>query len=172
MVPLLNSIHFNEEKTSFYCCCITFIQYFRQATKNTAIYTNYYSGEELYEKKQYSSARNEFNTFLLKCQDEENPLHIKARYYDGLCALNLYNNDAINVLEKFIKDYPENIFVNSLNFEIGNFYFKTNNLKKAIAYYNKVEILSLEKDLKAPFLFKKGYANFKKGDITTAKKLL
>ncbi|MDG1840963.1 MAG: tetratricopeptide repeat protein [Crocinitomicaceae bacterium] len=141
-----------------------------QATKkNTAIYTNYYSGEELYEKKQYSSARNEFSTFLLKCQDGENPLHIKARYYDGLCALNLYNNDAISVLEKFIKDYPENIFVNSLNFEIGNFYFKTNNLKKAIAYYNKVEILSLEKDLKAPFLFKKGYANFKKGNITIAK---
>ena len=146
-----------KKKLIFIAFILISFGFWGQATKkNTSVYTNYYIGEELYEKKQYSSARHEFQTFLSNCSHPEDPLYIKARYYDGLCALLLYNNDAIAILEKFIKDYPENIFVNELYFQIGTFYFKTNNLKQAILYYDKVETLSLQKSIQAEFLFKKG----------------
>jgi len=159
-----------KKKLIFIAFVLISFGFFGQATKKiTSVYNNYYIGEELYEKKQYSSARHEFQTFLSNHSQAEDPLYIKARYYDGLCALLLYNNDAIIVLEKFIKDYPENIFVNKLYLEIGNFYFKSNNLKQAIIYYEKVDKLSLEKKLRAEFLFKKGYSNFKKGNVNTAK---
>ena len=34
-----------------------------------------------------------------------------------------YNNNAIDILEEFIHDYPENVFVKE-NFKIANSYFR------------------------------------------------
>ena len=84
------------------------------SNKHQSEYADFYRAEDLFDKKQYSNAIDEFSSFLEANQNSEGPIYIKARYYHGICALKLYNNNAIDVLEKFIHDYPENVFVNEI----------------------------------------------------------
>ena len=94
------------------------------SNKHQSEYADFYRAEDLFEKKQYSNAIDEFSSFIEVNKNSEDPIYIKARYYQGICALKLYNNNAIDVLETFIHDYPENIFVNGIYLKIANSYFK------------------------------------------------
>jgi hypothetical protein len=82
----------------------------QQTEKYVSDYTTFYKAEELYEKAQFSAAREEFRTFVNQFKNENDPLYIKALYYEGISALELFNNDAIPLLQAFNKKYPENIY--------------------------------------------------------------
>jgi hypothetical protein len=43
---------------------------------------------------------------------------LKALYYEGVSALELFNNDAIPLLEQFNRDYPESIFQKDIAFQL------------------------------------------------------
>ena len=51
----------------------------------------YYHAEELFEKAQYSAAREEFRAFINAHQSENDLFVQKAYYYEGLSALELFN---------------------------------------------------------------------------------
>ena len=70
----------------------------QQTNKYRGEYANFYRAEELFEKEQYGAAKEVFREFLDVFQDPEDPQYIKARYYEGMSALALYNSDAIKLL--------------------------------------------------------------------------
>jgi tetratricopeptide (TPR) repeat protein len=133
--------------------------YFSQATqKYTSEYEGFYRAEELFLKQEYSSAKFEFETFLNSSKNNNDPFFVKARYYKGLSALNLNHHDeAIRLFMQFNKDYPENIYKNTIYFKLGNYYFSKQNKKDTKKWFEKVIASDLEASEKDEFYFKHGY---------------
>lgn len=130
----------------------------------------YYRAEDLYEKQQYSAARKEFREFINSYTGSKNdPFYIKALYYEGVSALELFNNDALYLLEKFNKEYPESIYKNDLYFQIARYYYQKKDYKRAISYFKKTDASAIDKENKQEYYFKLGYAYFDEGDLAASK---
>lgn len=130
----------------------------------------FYKAEDLFEKEQFSAARKEFQLFIATYKGaKDDPFFIKANYYEGLAALELFNNDAITLLEKFNRDYPESIYKNDISLHIGRFYYQKKDYSGAISWFNKIDKQQLDSTALNEYLFKLGYANFYEKKYPAAK---
>mgnify|MGYP006196129285 FL=1 len=123
--------------------------------------SGFYKAEDLFEKEQYSAARKEFRLFITDYKGSKNDsYYIKALYYEGLSALELFNNDAIDLLETFNREYPESIYRSNILFQIGRYYYQKKDYKRAIEYFAKLNRSSVDKENQEEYYFKLGYAYF------------
>lgn len=143
--------------------------YGQSSEKYNSEYANFYRAEELFEKEQYNSAREVFTAFINDFQDKNDPQYIKARYYQGLSALHLYNNDAIKLLQEFNNDYPENIYKNSIYFKIGQYFYQRKKYNDAREWLDKTDRTEIDTSLVAEYYFKLGYSNFQLGEFSEAR---
>lgn len=142
---------------------------FAQKTdKYTGAYVQFFRAEELFQKAQYGAAREEFRSFIFSSQSKNDPLVEKAYYYEGLSALELYNNDAIALLEAFNKNYPENIYKHSIGFRVGKYFYQKEDFVNSQIWFEKVPFKELEKKLHDEFLFKLGYSALQNEDKQVA----
>lgn len=132
-------------------------------------YASFFRAEELFEKEQFSAARNEFRLFLNKHHQPNDPLFIKARYYEGISALELYNNDAIPLLIEFNNDYPENIYKNELFFKLGQYHFQNKKYMDARDWFIKSDPRQIDTSYVAEYYFKLGYSHFQLGEFPKAR---
>ncbi len=70
---------------------------------------------ELYNKEKFSNSRRSFE------KAKNNPgahseIHANCEFYIAICAMELFHQDAEDKLLAFIKNYPENPRLESLNF--------------------------------------------------------
>jgi tetratricopeptide (TPR) repeat protein len=137
-------------------------------TKYDAPYVLYYHAEELFEKAQFSAARKEFNNFILSGVQKNDPFISKAYYYEGLAALELFNEDAIPLLEAYNLRFPENINRNFISFKIGNYFFQKEDFENAVVWFEQVSIDEIDPLKKEELLFKHGYSALQQGDRLTA----
>jgi tetratricopeptide (TPR) repeat protein len=157
-----------------YLFIISILLYFSSAfsqvtQKYTSEYEGYYRAEELFLKREMSSAKFEFETFLASCKNANDPFYIKARYYIGLSTLEMnLDEDAVRLFTQFNKDYPENIYKNRIYFKLGNYYFKNDN-KNAREWYSKVIVSELSSEDKIEYYFKSGYTHHLLKDNSKAK---
>lgn len=115
-------------------------------------------GLELYEKGEYAAARESFEDFL-----QYNPSALQkedAQYYRALSALNLFHQDAEDLLLSFIKNNPYHPKAPRATYVLGNHYFRQNNYSKAVEYFEKVNISALSTEERDEMRFKTGYAYF------------
>jgi len=140
------------------CNSVVFAQ---TSDKYNSEYANFYRGEELFTKEQYSAARKEFRAFIDGFNGENDPFYVKANYYEAISALELYNNDAITLLQNFNKHYPESIYKKDIYFRLGKFYYQKKKHKEALDWFNKISEQDLEPEDREEFYFKMGYSNFK-----------
>ena len=87
----------------------------QETHKTNSPYELYLNAVELYEKEQYSAARIEFEGFLQQNLNTNDPYVIKAFYYRGMAALNLFSDDAVSLLSEFNTHYPENVYRNDIS---------------------------------------------------------
>ncbi len=137
--------------------------------KYNSDYANFYRAEDLFEKEQFSAARQEFRAFLTEFDQPNDPLYIKAAYYEGVSALELYNNDAISLLEQFNRDYPESIYKMDIYFRLAKFYYYKKKYDDALAWFNKLSEQDIEPEDRDEFYFKIGYANFEEENFDAAR---
>ena len=137
-------------------------------TKYDDPYALYYHAEELFEKAQFSAARKEFNNFILSGIQKNDPFLSKAYYYEGLAALELFNEDAIPLLEAYNLRFPENINRNFISFKIGNHFFQKEDFENAVVWFEQVSIDEIDPLKKEELLFKHGYSALQQGDRLTA----
>ena len=135
----------------------------QETEKFTGPYQSYARAWELYEKSQFTAARIEFENFLTQPLDQNDPYVLKASYYQGMAALALYNDDAIFLLEQFNRNYPENLYKNQINADIGHYFFQREDYESAVPYYEKVNGSELDSNNRETFFFKKGYSYFQQG---------
>jgi TolA-binding protein len=128
--------------------------------KYSSEYANFYRAEELFQKQQFAAARIEFRNFLNEWQKPNDPLYVKALYYEGISALELFNNDAVQLLMDFNKNYPESIYKHEISFRLGKYFYQKKDYKEALVWFNLLRVQDVESENKEEYLFKLGYANF------------
>jgi len=159
-----------RKTTTFLCILSLSYSIFAQSSeKYTSRYADFYRAQELFAKQHYGAAREKFQQFSEKNNEINDPLYIKARYYEAISALELYNNDAVSLLKQFLLDYPESIYKHTINFRIGNSYYREKKYVEALSYYSKFWVRDLEDDFFDEYYFKVGYANFQIGNIDEAR---
>lgn len=118
----------------------------------------YKTGLELIEKEKYAAAREAFERYTASSNDDLN--QADARYYIAYSALRLYNKDGERLLNGFIEDYPGHPKARVAYYELGNFYFREKNFRKAIKYLEAADPAYLKADQKNDAQFKIGYSYF------------
>lgn len=137
--------------------------------KYNSDYENFYRAEELFEKEQYGAARKEFRTFMDGYEHPNDPMYIKAMYYEAISALNLYNNDAEKLLLAFLKNYPESVYRKDIYFRLGKHFYYRKKWDDALEWFNKLSVQDIPEEDRDEFYFKLGYANFKEGNLGAAR---
>lgn len=148
---------------------VTFSIGAQTSEKYNSEYAAFYRGEELFEKEQYGAARKEFRSFADQFKQKNDPMYLKALYYEGISALELFNNDGVTLLEDFNRNYPESIYRTKIYYKLGRYYYQKKDYPQAIAWFTKLNAFDVEADDKDEFYFKLGYANFQENNFPAAR---
>lgn len=138
------------------------VAYSQSSEKYNSEYENFYRAEELFVKEQYAAARIEFRAFIdgFDKSRPNDPSFVKAQYYEAVSALELYNNDAVTLLEAFNRTYPESIYKMDIYFRLGKFYYQKKDFEEALAWFNRLSADDIDEEDREEFYFKLGYSNF------------
>lgn len=145
--------------------------YTQSSNKYNSNYETFYKAEDLYAKQQFSAARIEFRNFINNFPKPNDPYYVKALYYEGLSALELFNNDAIQLLEDFNRNYPESIYKHIIYFKIGKYYYQKKNYQNTIYWFNQLTKHNLPSNELDEYFFKLGYSYFELEQFTKARDL-
>lgn len=142
--------------------------------QKTAVFLNptaeYNLAIELFSKEKFGSAQKKFINVSEAIKDVQSQMKANSEYYIALCALELYNNDAEYLLNKFIDTYPENSKVRLAYYHLGTFNFSKKKYQKAIRSYEKVDKYDLTDEELIEFHFNTGYCYFNLDDLEKSKK--
>jgi TolA-binding protein len=116
----------------------------------------------LYKNKQYQSAQIIFER--IKQADISQDVQADCAYYIGICAIHLNQNNADELMEKFVKDYPTSSKQNQAYIEVAQYYFEQGKFPQALQYFDKVDESALTYEETEKFTFQKGYAYFTAGN--------
>ncbi|MCB0804490.1 MAG: tetratricopeptide repeat protein, partial [Bacteroidales bacterium] len=117
---------------------------------------------DLYEKEKYGAAREKFDYLIDHINNPNSVLRIRAEYYDALCAVALYNDDAAYQLDQFLADYPASSYKNRVNFQLGLLSYRDRKYSKALENFESVDMTGFSAEEKSELFFKKGYCYFRK----------
>jgi len=132
----------------------------------------FFKAEDLFLKQQFSAAREGFNRFLRAPGEKTPSFIVKSRYYEAVCALELYHDDAMRLLMLFLEDYPESKYRWDIYFRIGRQHFNRNQFKDVIEWLEKIPVTEIDKQEKIEYNFKLGYAYFRTEEFAKAKTYL
>jgi len=127
---------------------------------------------ELYQKEKYGSAQQYFKWVYENTTDKQQDLKTDSYFYMALCAANLFNEDAIFLLNDFIAKYPVSAQVPQAYFALGKFYFNKKNYKKTIESFDLIGEKNINKEILAEYAYKKGYSFFELNRFAEARPLL
>ncbi len=167
------------KKTIFLTVSIFVFFIHAQAQRSAVFYDIdkwYREGLELYDKEKFVAAQEQFDKVhkhindheLYKGNQELNLTRINAEYYSALCALELFNDNAENLLLAYVSKYPESPNSKSAYFEIGNFYYRQRRFDDAIKWYEKTDPAVLSDKDRMTYQFNMAYAHFEKKNYEKA----
>ena len=123
--------------------------------------------QELIAKRNYALAQSHLSTLEI---DNLTSLQIEERQFNlAVCAMELFNEDANFQLEKYLQEYPKGIFVNDVQFNLGNLFFRDKNYTAAIVKYAQLNPDLLKDDERDMFYFRQGYSYFVAENFEEAK---
>lgn len=125
----------------------------------------YQEAVELFEIEKYGAAQKRLDTFLEFEEDlrakEENDLHANARYLQAVCAYKLEREGAIKLLDKFIREFPENTKVFLAQYYLGKYYFEQRQYAQAVTPFQEaVQSTALDVDVFNEVVYLLGYSYF------------
>ncbi|TNE56226.1 MAG: tetratricopeptide repeat protein [Bacteroidetes bacterium] len=156
--------------TLFLALCLSANMLFGQASnKYAGPNALFFQGEDLFEQQQYSAARTTFRNYVNQQSDPNDPYYIKALYYEGISAIELFNNDAVGLLERFNQNYPESIYKEDIFFRLGGYYFQKKNYHRCIDQLSQVQVFSLNERSKQAYYYKLGTSYYELGEMIRAR---
>lgn len=156
-----------------YCCVVAFSCILPQTTfaQRTQTYDSdlrYYNRAlELFDKEKYGDAQKHFLMYAGLSTDRET--RINAEFYAGVCAMELFNPDAINMLNAVVLKYPEHSKAQPALFNLGKYFYRVKDNKSALKYLTQVNAVALTPTDASEFWFIKGYCHFKTEQFDEAK---
>ncbi|MFT6815635.1 MAG: TolA-binding protein [Sphingobacteriales bacterium] len=137
----------------------------------------YRKGVELFDREKYSPAKEHFTKVIANhkytanttlAEVNQDLISSNAQYYEAICALELYHNNAEYLLLKFVDDFPENPKSRVAFFQLGKFYFRNKDNKKAMEWFTRCDQSALKDAEKSELSFKRGYCYLESKDLKNA----
>ncbi|MBT8261723.1 MAG: tetratricopeptide repeat protein [Bacteroidia bacterium] len=153
--------------TAFFVCFS-----FSVLSQQTAIFTNdleaFNKAIELYNNEQFLAAQSLFDRVKNQVNDET--IKGDCAYYIANCAVRLNQQNADQLMESFVEEFPTSIKRNDAYINVANFYFENGRYSYARKWYDKVDETSLGRSERERFNFNNGYAYFKNKRYNEARK--
>ena len=115
---------------------------------------------DLFEKEKYGAAQKHFEKAIAEYSEINTLLSSKAEYYAALCAIELFNNDADYLMNKFVAKNPESIHLNEAHFQLGRLYYRKRNYRKSADWLSAARPEYLDSELRDEYYFMLGYGLF------------
>jgi TolA-binding protein len=134
-----------------------------------SLINEYQQAVALFNKEKYAVAQERLDYVIDKAGQHQSILKSEATYYRAMCAVKLFNNDAVSLVVGFIKNHPENDKINRAKFELGRFHYKNKDYLDAITWFDSTDAYDLSREAYGELFFKKGYSEFKIGQYQDAR---
>lgn len=142
-----------------WCCLLIGVASAQKTFTNESWLRVYNRAHELLRHEQYGEAQKHFLMYADKATDRET--RINSLYYAGVCAMELFNPDAINLLLEVNRRYPEHAKSKPALFQLGKYFYRVKDNKSAIRYFEYLSAEDLTPTDAEEFNFLKGYCYFK-----------
>jgi tetratricopeptide (TPR) repeat protein len=151
---------------SFYCLGDLNAQHTIANTHNDVCY---YNGMDLYKKEKYGAAQMEFRKVMDSYAGSHSEIAKNAEFYNALCAIKLFNDDAEYLMYRFINLYPESQRISMAYFELGKFSYDKKSWGTALKWFQQVDRYDLTDEQQGEYFFKKGYSHFMRNEYDEAR---
>lgn len=125
-------------------------------------------GRALYNVGKYGAAQVEFLRARSLLHLDEEAAAARTDYYIAMCAVEMEQGNSRELLEAFLRTYPNSVYNNDVRFALTNLEFAEGNYEKAVEGYGTVIPGLLPAARYDEFRFKAGYAQFVTGDTEGA----
>jgi TolA-binding protein len=143
-------------------------------SQESAIYTNplvdYQKALTLYDNQLYFAAQSLFSQIQKTAETEV--LQSDCAFYIANCAVRLNQQNADQLMEDFVNDYPTSTKRNTAFVDVADYYFKNGKYAYAKKWYDKVDENSLGRNEQETFNFNNGYVAFSTKNYKDAKTYL
>lgn len=148
--------------------CVTLTSFSQRTATYTNDLANYNKAIELYDNQQFLAAQSLFTKVKMNTEDES--IEGDCAYFIANCAVRLNQQDADQLMEAFVTNYPTSIRRNEAYINVANYYFENGKYSYARKWYDKVDENGLSRSEQERFNFNNGYAYFKNKRYNEAKK--
>src|SRR5210317_798639 len=147
---------------------------FHIIAQKSAVYTSnlvdYQKALSLFNNQQYQPAQTLFKN--VKKTTKENNLQSDCAYYIANCAVRLNQQNADQLVEDFVEEYPTSTKTNTAYVDVADYYFANGKYAYARKWYDKVDENGLGRKEKEKFYFNNGYTAFTTKQYKDAQKYL
>ncbi len=147
---------------------------YQVTAQQSAIYTSdlvdYQKALSLYNNNQYLAAQSLFGE--VEKTTNEDVVKSDCAYHIANCAVRLNQQNADQLVEDFVKDYPTSTKRNTAYVDVADYYFENSKYAYARKWYDKVDEDALARSEREKFNFNNGYSAFATKQYTDAKKYL
>lgn len=144
--------------------------------QQTAIHTEpeatHRMAHELFTKEKYGAARALFMQVKADIDDKSSELYANASLYAAICATELFNPDAQQLLLAFIDAFPAHSEQHLARFHMGNLMYRQRDYLEATRWYASLQAGDIDRRRRDEFLFKKAYSHFMIDELHHARQLL
>jgi tetratricopeptide (TPR) repeat protein len=142
----------------------------QQSATYTSELVEYQKALSLYNSKQYLAAQSVFD----KVQDDANDdvLRSDCAYYIANCAVRLNQQNADDLIQNFVEEYPTSTKRNTAFIDVADYYFENSRYAYARKWYDKVDEEALGRNEREKFNFNYGYCFYATKNNQGAKKYL
>ena len=145
---------------------------FSSFSQQTAAFTNdlavFNQALELYHDNQYIAAQRLFGRLQETAKQES--VKSDCSYYIANCAVRLNQQDADQLMEAFVTNFPTSIKRNDAYINAANYYFENGDYSYARKWFDKVDSTNLSGESLEGYNFNNGYTYFKNRRYSEAKK--
>ncbi|MGB5420416.1 tetratricopeptide repeat protein [Algibacter sp.] len=142
----------------------------QQSATYTSGLVDYQKALSLYNNQQYQAAQSMFSN--VKKTAKEAILQSDCAYYIANCAVRLNQQNADQLVEDFVKEYPTSTKRNTAFVDVADYYFENSKYAYARKWYDKVDEAALGRKEREKFYFNNGYTAFSTKQYKDAKKYL
>ena len=142
----------------------------QQSAAYTSNLVDYQKALSLYNNQQYLAAQSLFES--IKKTTKEEVVQSDCAYYIANCAVRLNQQNADQLVEDFVKEYPTSTKRNTAYVDVGDYYFENSKYAYARKWYDKVNENALGRKERDKFYFNNGYSAFSSKQYKDAKKYL
>lgn len=116
-------------------------------------------GMALIQHRNYGGAQSAFGRFL-NVTSGQDPRRAEASYYEAYTSVRLGHADGEKKMDDFVSTFPGDPLAGRAFFDLANSFYDDHNYSKAVSFYKKTDLSTLEPTQRLEARFRWGYSQF------------